>query len=112
MIEELRGLSSFDPEHLPEEIRLIEVFGRRFSGVPQVACFDTAFHHEMPRVARLLPIPRRYEAQGLRRYGFNGLSYAFLIEELAREVGAEAARGPGHHRPFGQWREPRSRARR
>jgi len=94
MIEELRGLSSFDPEHLPEEIRLIEAFDHRFPGVPQVACFDTAFHHDLPRVARLLPIPRRYEAQGLRRYGFHGLSYAFLIQELARVAGAEAARGP------------------
>ncbi|HVA13268.1 MAG TPA: acetate/propionate family kinase [Stellaceae bacterium] len=93
MIEELRGLIPFDPEHLPEEIRLIEACSRRFSGVPQVACFDTAFHHDLPRVARQLPIPRRYEAQGLRRYGFHGLSYAFLMEELARVAGAEAARG-------------------
>jgi acetate kinase len=56
-----------------------------------VACFDTAFHHDLPRVARLLPIPRRYEAQGVRRYGFHGLSYAFLMEELARLAGSEAA---------------------
>ncbi|MEO6946173.1 MAG: acetate/propionate family kinase [Nitrobacter sp.] len=93
MVKELRALSAFDPEHLPEEIRLIEAFGRRFPGVPQVACFDTAFHHDLPLVARLLPIPRRYEAQGLRRYGFHGLSYAFLIEELARVAGKEAAGG-------------------
>jgi acetate kinase len=92
-VRELRALSAFDPEHLPEEIRLIEAFGREFPGVPQVACFDTAFHHDLPLVARLLPIPRRYEALGLRRYGFHGLSYAFLIEELARVAGAEAARG-------------------
>jgi len=58
-----------------------------------VACFDTAFHHDLPRVARLLPIPRRYEAQGVRRYGFHGLSYAFLMEELARLAGTEAAAG-------------------
>jgi acetate kinase len=93
MIEELRRLSSFDPEHLPEEILLIEAFRRRFPDVPQVACFDTAFHHDLPRVARLLPIPRRYEAQGLRRYGFHGLSYAFLMEELARVAGNKAASG-------------------
>ena len=93
MIDQLRGFSSFDPEHLPDEIRLIEALGRRFPDVPQVACFDTAFHHDLPRVARLLPIPRRYEAQGIRRYGFHGLSYAFLIEELARVAGAEAAGG-------------------
>ena len=93
MVEELRRLSPFDPEHLPEEILLTEAFHRRFPDVPQVACFDTAFHHDLPRVARLLPIPRRYEAQGVRRYGFHGLSYAFLMEELERLAGAEAARG-------------------
>ena len=93
MVEELRRLSPFDPEHLPEEILLTEAFHRRFPDLPQVACFDTAFHHDLPRVARLLPIPRRYEAQGVRRYGFHGLSYAFLMEELARLAGAEAAQG-------------------
>ena len=84
MIGELRRLSPFDPEHMPEDILLIEAFQRRFPALPQVACFDTAFHHDLPRVARMLPIPRRYEAQGVRRYGFHGLSYAFLMEELAR----------------------------
>jgi acetate kinase len=93
MIEELRRLSPFDPAHLPEEIQLAEAVQRRFPGLPQVACFDTAFHHDLPRVARLLPIPRRYEALGVRRYGFHGLSYAFLMDELTRLAGAEAARG-------------------
>ena len=81
MIEELHRLSPFDPEHMPEEILLTEAFHRRFPDLPQVACFDTAFHHDLPRVARLLPIPRRYEAQGVRRYGFHGLSYAFLMDD-------------------------------
>ena len=93
MVEELRQLKPFDPEHLPEEILLTEAFHRRFPDLPQVACFDTAFHHDLPRVARLLPIPRRYEAQGVRRYGFHGLSYSFLMGELARLAGAEAAQG-------------------
>ena len=93
MIEYLRGLSSFDPEHLPEEILLIEAFGRRFPDIPQIACFDTAFHHDLPRVSRLLAIPRRYEEQGIRRYGFHGLSYFFLMEELTRLAGVTAARG-------------------
>jgi acetate kinase len=93
MVEELRLLTPFDPEHLPEEILLTEAFHRRFPELPQVACFDTAFHHDLPRVARLLPIPRRYEAQGVRRYGFHGLSYSFLMGELARLAGAEAAEG-------------------
>ena len=93
MVQELRRLSPFDPEHMPEEILLIEAFHRRFPDLPQVACFDTAFHHDLPRVARMLPIPRRYEAQGVRRYGFHGLSYAFLMGELARLAGPEAAQG-------------------
>jgi acetate kinase len=93
MVEELRRFSPFDPEHLPEEILLTEAFHRRFPDLPQVACFDTAFHHNLPRVAQLLPIPRRYEAQGVRRYGFHGLSYAFLMGELGRLGGAEAAQG-------------------
>jgi acetate kinase len=93
MVEELRRLSPFDPEHLPEEILLTEAFHRRFPDLPQVACFDTAFHHDLPRVAKLLPIPRRYEAQGVRRYGFHGLSYAYLMEELSRLAGTAAAQG-------------------
>ena len=93
MIEELHRLSPFDPDHMPEEILLTEAFHRRFPDLPQVACFDTAFHHDLPRVAQLLPIPRRYEAQGVRRYGFHGLSYAFLMEELARLGDPAAAKG-------------------
>ncbi len=93
MVEELHRLSPFDPDHLPEEILLTEAFHRRFPDLPQVACFDTAFHHDLPRVAHLLPIPRRYEAQGVRRYGFHGLSYEFLMGELARRAGTEAAQG-------------------
>jgi acetate kinase len=72
---------------------LIEAVRRRFPDLPQVACFDTAFHHDLPRVAQLLPIPRRYEAQGVRRYGFHGLSYEFLMGELARVAGSEVAPG-------------------
>jgi acetate kinase len=93
VIAELRRISPFDPEHMPEEILLTETFHRRFPDLPQIACFDTEFHHDLPRVARLLPIPRRYEAKGVRRYGFHGLSYAFLMGELARLDGAQAAQG-------------------
>jgi acetate kinase len=93
VVEELRRLSPFDPDHMPEEILLTEAFHRRFPDLLQVACFDTAFHHDLPRVARLLPIPLRYEAQGVRRYGFHGLSYSFLMGELARLAGPEAAQG-------------------
>ena len=93
MVAELHQLQPFDPDHLPEEILLTEAFHHRFPNLVQVACFDTAFHHDMPRVAQLFPIPRRYKALGVRRYGFHGLSYAYLMEELARIAGPEAARG-------------------
>jgi len=93
MVAELHELQPFDPDHLPEEILLTEAFHHRFPNLVQVACFDTAFHHDLPRVAQLFPIPRRYEAQGVRRYGFHGLSYAFLMEELTRIAGPQAARG-------------------
>jgi acetate kinase len=93
MLAELRKLSPFDSEHLPQELRLIEALQREFPGLPQIACFDTAFHRSMPRVARLLPIPRRYEAQGVRRYGFHGLSYTYLMQQLSKLAGAKAAKG-------------------
>jgi acetate kinase len=94
IIRELHQLSPFDPEHLPEEILLTEAFHKRLPKLPQFACFDTAFHHDLPRVASLLPIPRRYDRRGVRRYGFHGLSCEYLIKELARVAGAKAARGP------------------
>ena len=84
LLAALRRATPYDPEHLPREIALIEAVRRRHPRLPQVACFDTAFHRTMPRVAKLLPIPRRYAAQGVERYGFHGLSYAYLMEELGR----------------------------
>lgn len=93
MIEELRRLSPYDPEHLPAELALIEALAGRYPQAPQVACFDTGFHQHLPPVARLMAIPRRYAKQGVRRYGFHGLSYASLMEELERVAGREAARG-------------------
>lgn len=91
LMDELRSFSPLDPEHLPSEIELIEAFRQCHPKLPQVACFDTAFHRSMPRVAKMLPIPRRYEAKGVQRYGFHGLSYAYLMEELER-LGDPAAK--------------------
>ena len=93
LLAELRQISAFDPDHLPGEIALIEAFQQRHPQLPQFACFDTAFHQTMPRVAQMLPLPRRFAARGVRRYGFHGLSYAYLLEELERQAGAEAAQG-------------------
>jgi acetate kinase len=93
LLDELRRTQLLDLAHLPREIALIEAFRRSFPDVPQAACFDTAFHRDLPRLAKLLPIPRRYDQAGIRRFGFHGLSYAYLLEELRRLAGPEAADG-------------------
>ena len=84
LLNELKKISDFDPEHLPEEIKLIEVFKKRYPEIKQIACFDTSFHTSMPVIAKLLSIPHRFYEMGIRRYGFHGLSYAYLMEELMR----------------------------
>ena len=84
LLAELRRITPYDPDHLPGEINLIEAFLLRHPKLSQVACFDTAFHRSMPRVSKLLPIPRRYFAKGIERYGFHGLSYEYLMEELKK----------------------------
>jgi len=93
LLDELKSIIPFDPEHMPREIELIEALRRRYGQLPQVVCFDTAFHRSMPRVATQLPIPRRHAAKGVQRYGFHGLSYTYLMRELARLGDPAAARG-------------------
>ena len=93
LLNELNKISVFDPEHLPEEIKLIKVFKSHYPSLKQVACFDTSFHTSMPVIAKLLSIPRRYYEMGIQRYGFHGLSYAYLMEELKRVAGEETANG-------------------
>jgi acetate kinase len=93
VLAELRRIREYVPKHLPAAIALMEVFHQRYPRLPQVACFDTAFHHEMPRVAKLLPLPRRFDAKGIQRFGFHGLSYTYLMAELARVAGRKAAQG-------------------
>src|SRR6267154_183594 len=93
LLAELRKITPYDPEHLPRELELIETIRRMHPSLEQVACFDTAFHRTMPRVATVLPIPRRYESKGVQRYGFHGLSYTYLMAELGRIGDPAAARG-------------------
>jgi acetate kinase len=93
LLKELKRIIPFDPEHLPRELELIEALQRRYPHLSQAVCFDTAFHRSMPRVATQLPIPRRYAAKGVQRYGFHGLSYTFLMQELARLGDPAAAQG-------------------
>jgi acetate kinase len=84
LLRQLRSITPYDPEHLPREIELIETLQRQYPRAAQVVCYDTAFHRDLPRVAQQFPIPRRFEAQGVRRFGFHGLSYTFLLQELQR----------------------------
>ncbi|MGH3109096.1 MAG: acetate/propionate family kinase, partial [Rubrobacter sp.] len=84
VVADLRALVPIDPNHLPQAIAAIEAVGRAYPAVPQVACFDTAFHSRMPRVARLYALPSRLAEEGIIRYGFHGLSYEYVMQELRR----------------------------
>ena len=83
----LRQLSSFAPLHMPAEMRAIEATRTRYPRLPQVACFDTAFHKDLPERVRRLPLPARFHERGIRRYGFHGLSYAYVVETLGSKLG-------------------------
>jgi len=93
LLDYLKKISPYDPEHLPEEIKMIELFSKQHPDIKQVACFDTAFHAGMPAVAKRLSVPRRFQEKGIQRYGFHGLSYAYLMQELESLAGKEAANG-------------------
>jgi len=92
LLSDLRRITPFDPDHMPREVEMMEEVRKRHPRLPQVACFDTAFHRTMPAVARLVPIPSRYSAKGVERYGFHGISFSYLMEELGR-IDPAAARG-------------------
>ncbi len=89
----LEGLISLAPQHLPHEIKAIAAVSRRLPGLRQVACFDTAFHRDMPTPARTYPLPRDLTDRGVIRFGFHGLSYEYIVGALAQEAGPEAAAG-------------------
>lgn len=93
LLADLQAFTAFDPAHLPIELQLIKVFRQLWPTAQQAVCFDTAFHHQLPTVSRLLPIPRHFADEGIRRYGFHGLSYAYILEELRRVEGDMAANG-------------------
>ena len=91
LMTELKQISFYDPEHLPAEISLIEIVSKRYPALLQVACFDTSFHTTMPHIAKLLPIPLKYFNKGIQRYGFHGLSYAYLLQKLQQIEGNKVA---------------------
>jgi acetate kinase len=81
-LSEIGRLVPLDPDHMPAVIRGIEFVTKKFSKLPQVACFDTAFHSSLPEVARMYALPRNLYDQGIVRYGFHGLSYEYVMGEL------------------------------
>jgi acetate kinase len=91
LLKDLKEIIPYDPDHLPNEIQLIVGFKKKYPEIPQYACFDTAFHQDMPRVAKILPIPRRFDSMGIHRYGFHGLSYTYLMQELEKSEGKDAS---------------------
>jgi acetate kinase len=93
LMDELRELVPLAPDHLPHEIKAIQATGRAYPGLAQAACFDTAFHRDMPELAQIYALPRHYQHEGLVRYGFHGLSYEYILQELRVEAGDEAADG-------------------
>ncbi len=93
LIAKLRQMSPFDPEHLPAELAIIDIFKEKFPNALQMACFDTVFHQQIPRIAKIIPIPRRFEKKGIQRFGFHGLSYTFLMTEFEKLVGSKTAQG-------------------
>jgi len=96
LVGSLRSVVRFAPLHLPPALSAIDAVAARFPQLPQVACFDTDFHWNMPDVARRLPIPAELEAMGVRRYGFHGLSYESVVQaapDLGRAVIAHLGNG-------------------
>ena len=88
----LKALIPLAPLHQPFALEAIEILLREQPALPQIACFDTAFHHTVPQVEQLLPLPYAAWERGLRRYGFHGLSYEYMAVALAERHG-QAARG-------------------
>jgi len=90
LLNELNQISDYDPDHLPAEIEMVRLFKNQFPSLMQVACFDTAFHTTIPAVAKTFAIPKIYYDKGIQRYGFHGISYSYLIQELKKQNEAEA----------------------
>ena len=82
LLGDLRDLIPLAPLHLPAEIKIVEAVSSEAPQIPQVACFDTAFHRSLPELAQRFALPRRFFDAGIRRYGFHGLSYEYVLREL------------------------------
>jgi acetate kinase len=93
LMEDLKLLLPLAPDHLPHEIKGLDAVRQHFPDLPQVACFDTAFHRRMPEVAQTYALPESLRRAGLQRYGFHGLSYEYITQELLQEAGSQDAAG-------------------
>lgn len=82
----LDGAVCFAPLHVPPALAVIRYARQHFPGLPQVACFDTAFHADLPEVARTLPLPAELRTHGIQRYGFHGLSCESIVRQLGRDI--------------------------
>ncbi len=91
LIEELNSIRNYDPDHLPAELEIIQMIKQKHPNLLQVACFDTAFHTTIPAVAKKFAIPKKYYGEGIQRYGFHGISYSYLMQELKQKNEAEAS---------------------
>jgi len=85
LLNELNNISNYDPDHLPAEIQIIQLIKQRYPDILQVACFDTSFHTTIPIVAKKIAIPKKYYEEGLQRYGFHGISYSYLLQQLKKD---------------------------
>ena len=93
LLEKLHDLISISPDHLPQELKVIKTIDQYHPDIKQVVCFDTTFHRNMPELAQLYALPRTLKDEGLIRYGFHGLSYEYVLEELKKRIGNDAANG-------------------
>ncbi|MCF8197659.1 MAG: acetate/propionate family kinase [Sulfuritalea sp.] len=93
IVDALRDFIPLAPLHQPHNLAGIDALTAALPGIPQVACFDTAFHRSQPEIAQLFALPRSLTEQGVRRYGFHGLSYEYIAEVLPLYVDADRARG-------------------
>lgn len=92
MRAELEELALLDPDHMPVALQIVDLLKERMPNASQIACFDTAFFHDLPRVAQIIALPRKFESIGIRKYGFHGLSYQYLLESLKQEYGVDVAK--------------------
>ncbi len=90
LINKLNSFVDYDPDHLPSEIEIIKQIEQKHPNLLQVACFDTAFHTTIPAVAKTIAIPKNYYEEGIQRYGFHGISYSYLMQELKKKNEAES----------------------